>query len=408
MSKVINNTLKRIARFLNAYVRKSEEKLRLAVDFKEYLITKPDELGEKIYQVKPHTIEKIKPLKIVDIIAGGELFLPCKEQYLVKYKNAIVCPNSDMIFLDDKVAWSKYHDPLFSKNKYRDGYVLQLVNDRVKVRSEGVKQLSFERVFSLCGVYAGTWSHFMIQYLPKLYMLKKEFLSEDIIILLHKKIDPQIVEIIRLYLEDYPKTELVFLDDNEEVLCGELYYMDSATQMIDHEAYVSYADMIIPNQVASLLKTQLVESLIKRYYKPVDNKDLKLYIRRNNAAYRNMMNVEEVEEFFLSEGFEIIEPHLLSLEKKVNYFRNASVVVGPNSAGFSNLIFSKPQTKVLLFSNLQRSFEPYLAFFYYQFELDFLTITGEDKNSADSHSDFYISLDKIKNIYSTFINQRNE
>jgi capsular polysaccharide biosynthesis protein len=37
----------------------------------------------------------------------------------------------------------------------------------------------------------------------------------------------------------------------------------------------------------------------------------------------------------------------MSFEEQVRLFRNAEVVVGPHGAGFTNLIFSKPGTRVV-------------------------------------------------------------
>lgn len=108
------------------------------------------------------------------------------------------------------------------------------------------------------------------------------------------------------------------------------------------------------------------------------------------------------------EGFQIIEPHRLTFSEKINYFNKASIVIGPNSAGFSNLIFSRPGTKVLIFSNLQRSIESYLSFFYQHFDLKFMTETGTDTDQANSHSDFEIPIEKIKIAYSEMINDNSK
>ena len=66
---------------------------------------------------------------------------------------------------------------------------------------------------------------------------------------------------------------------------------------------------------------------------------------------------------------------------------------------FSNLIFSQPQTKVLTLVNLQRGFEPYIAYFVNSFKLDFLAVTGEDVDPSDSQSSFSVPLEKVKEAF---------
>ena len=241
----------------------------------------------------------------------------------------------------------------------------------------------------------------MIQYLPKLYYSAQVegLFDNELTILVPEYADEHLKEVLYSFIEQLKNVKVHTLSSNQMAHCKELIYMESATQMIDHEKYVSYSDMIVPKKVAQTIKENLVTPFISKYYSKELSTNPKLYIRRKNASDRNILNVDELEEFFEKEGFTIIEPHLLSFSEKVNLFHNAEFIAGPNSAGFSNLIFSHPGTKVLMFSNLQRAFEPYLSFFDQHFELNFLTIIGNDEDAADSHSSFYIPMEKVKTAY---------
>jgi capsular polysaccharide biosynthesis protein len=46
-------------------------------------------------------------------------------------------------------------------------------------------------------------------------------------------------------------------------------------------------------------------------------------------------------------GFQVCRLESMTFEEQVRLFRNAEVVVGPHGAGFTNLIYSKPGTRVV-------------------------------------------------------------
>jgi capsular polysaccharide biosynthesis protein len=73
----------------------------------------------------------------------------------------------------------------------------------------------------------------------------------------------------------------------------------------------------------------------------------KIYIKRN-SHYRNVTNAEEVEEMLVAKGFVVVEPEKLSFIEQVELFSSAEVVVGATGASFANLIFCKPETKIII------------------------------------------------------------
>jgi capsular polysaccharide biosynthesis protein len=62
---------------------------------------------------------------------------------------------------------------------------------------------------------------------------------------------------------------------------------------------------------------------------------------------RQIVNEQEVKEFLIKKNFSIIALSDLSFEDQVNLFNHASQIVGLHGAGFANLTFCNPETKVL-------------------------------------------------------------
>ena len=205
--------------------------------------------------------------------------------------------------------------------------------------------------------------------------------------------DEHVAYVFDSFVSNYlPEVSVRILNRDEVACCDELYVIESTTSMIDNEKYVSYVDMVIPGYVSELLKKYMVPQL------PTVNPFERIFLVRR-GAWRNLLNSEEIEAYFESLGFRMVEPHKLSYQDKVSLFHSAQEVVGPYSSGFSNTIFCQPGTKVLILSNLQRAFEPFLTFYRQYFGLDLLCVTGADEQQENSHSPYKIPLEKVKAAY---------
>jgi len=88
---------------------------------------------------------------------------------------------------------------------------------------------------------------------------------------------------------------------------------------------------------------QIVQSIpIGQAEKPVW-----IYISRALPSARVIANEEELLPGLLEMGFQICHLEKMPFEEQVRLFQNAEMVVGPHGAGFTNLIFSKPGTRVV-------------------------------------------------------------
>jgi capsular polysaccharide biosynthesis protein len=75
----------------------------------------------------------------------------------------------------------------------------------------------------------------------------------------------------------------------------------------------------------------------------------RLYVTRERARARHVVNEGEVQQVLLKHGFEIVRSETLSLRRQVELFGEAEAVVGPHGAGLSNLVFCPPGVKVVEF-----------------------------------------------------------
>lgn len=108
----------------------------------------------------------------------------------------------------------------------------------------------------------------------------------------------------------------------------------------------------IPKWIVDWLKSNFLKNINTsntRYPK-------KIYIDRsdsqsNDSHMRTIINEKEVKEFLTNEGFVSLRLADFKFEEQVQYFNQANYIIGLHGAGFANLSFCKPKTKVLEFRN---------------------------------------------------------
>ncbi|MFC0524540.1 DUF563 domain-containing protein [Pontibacillus salicampi] len=71
----------------------------------------------------------------------------------------------------------------------------------------------------------------------------------------------------------------------------------------------------------------------------------RIYISREDAGARYIVNESELKQLLVNKGFKTITLSSLSVKEQVEIFSSADVVLAPVGAGNTNLIFSKPGAK---------------------------------------------------------------
>ncbi|WP_087972290.1 glycosyltransferase family 61 protein [Oceanobacillus rekensis] len=77
----------------------------------------------------------------------------------------------------------------------------------------------------------------------------------------------------------------------------------------------------------------------------------RIYISREDALWRKVINEEEVMGVLEKRGFKKIVLSSMSVQEQINIFSSAKAVIGSNGAGLTNLLFCNPGTKVIQLFN---------------------------------------------------------
>ena len=72
----------------------------------------------------------------------------------------------------------------------------------------------------------------------------------------------------------------------------------------------------------------------------------KIYVRREDANYRVILNESDLIDKLKKNGFYVINTSQYEILDQISFFLNAKVVLSPYGSGLANIIFCNPGTKV--------------------------------------------------------------
>jgi len=123
-------------------------------------------------------------------------------------------------------------------------------------------------------------------------------------------------------------------------------YVTSHPVLLSNNATKDIQNM--PKWISTWLKKKFLTNNTKdekKFYKKIylDRSDSK----SNVKSLRLIVNEEEVKNHLRKEGFKIVKLADLHFNDQVLTFNNAEVIVGLHGAGFTNIVFCKPNAKVI-------------------------------------------------------------
>ena len=101
----------------------------------------------------------------------------------------------------------------------------------------------------------------------------------------------------------------------------------------------------IPIWISKWLKETFLTSNNKKFFK-------KIYIDRSDSTsnvkhLRSIQNEDEIKRFLSSQDYEIVRLSEYSFQDQVSIFNQADNIIGLHGAGFANVVFSRPNTKII-------------------------------------------------------------
>lgn len=327
------------------------------------------------------------------------------DTYLAEINNTIVIGGTDLILSNNTALYDGLdnNDQYIIYGEESDFYLKKYV---YHIKSIGIvnkineKNLSFEIIknpqvidsgIHLVKDHSKNYYHWIVECLPRLSLIQG--LDKKIPLLIDEDHYPQSLELLKMFNLD--NRDLIKLERKNGYLVKKLYYPSPLSLIKDNVNAPDYSNAVVVAPKA----IQFVKKVISKQFNNPKKAFRKLYISRKRATYRKLLNSEEIENFLITQGFEIVYPDFLSAQAQIELFSMAQVIIGPTGAGMVNLIFAPKDCKILILSsNVQEANFRVFHSLAMSLEMDLKFLIGAHTNTqiiSPMHSDYSIDIDLL-------------
>lgn len=235
-------------------------------------------------------------------------------------RHAVAFTSDDLVIMDSIFN----HAPLYKDSSTGRLHYPDDISQAIKqITSNG----SYERVFSLVNLFSSGFYHWLIDSLPRLWLLKQyeELTGHSIPVL----IDPEPPDYVLDTLHMMDIRDIIMWD----VTFGRVEELLIPAGLHDPERPSGFATAWVRETLFSALGND-----IPQFNAP------KIYISRALASKRRVVNENQVIEFLETKGFQVFSLERMSIQEQIGLFAQAKIVLGPHGAGLANTIFSSNVT----------------------------------------------------------------
>lgn len=261
----------------------------------------------------------------------NQSFVAAKEQipafYVRKIKNGKCFTGNGLVLSPDNIPFNEYtveeNHPLRNKKRFKFNKPLK-IKGTVALLSTDPNNINFY--------------HWMVESFPKFHLVEKSGFTADKYIICNKMpYQQQLLEKVGIKDE-----QVIWFDENTLIQADELILPDIINNFraVELRGKLCYNAKYIPPWIFEFYRG-LILSDIKETAKR------KIFISREKAKYRNITNEPELFSLLKKQGFEKIHLEDLSIFEQAEVFYNAEFIISPHGAGLTNLMFCRPETKVI-------------------------------------------------------------
>lgn len=237
---------------------------------------------------------------------------------LKEYKNVRLSPESviykngllvqETVALDSNIPYYKFRHLV---KKYMEGKTIRL--DPAK------------KYLLITDQGSSGYFHWLCEVLPKLVDLKES--SHEFVLLLPdndfvRKTGKETIDLLKLSFAD-----IIFMNINAFYSVPKMYFIPSVSE--------------------GGLNDDLLKEINKIYSGKTTPASNRLYISRRKAAFRKILNEDDLTTLMTTYGFEVISAEDFSFAEQINLFSKANMLVGIHGAGLSNALLM-PQNSTIV------------------------------------------------------------
>lgn len=321
--------------------------------------------------------------------------------------NAFISRNRDRVYVE------KFPLALEGVEKFPSKFIIDynsqsaFLNNKFKYSNTQIVRLS--KVLFLGGNGSFNFYHWLIEIAPKLLLIDQDLFDKYdiryIVVNEWVKSNNNAKTILDKLLEkiDLNRVKVKYFSNVDYFFVENLYHITTFNNTIyNYRGSVSHKEYHISTIYNKNLLNLLSVRLCAKSKKLELNRNFsKIYLLRNEQSVssynRRTYNEKDIFEYFKTQGFEGVYLDKLTIYEQIELFKNAKFIIGPSGAGWSNLIYCRPNTKAIswlptqlkyfdTYSSLAKLFDIKLMF------VNYWTL-------KDIHDSYELDLDEIVSVY---------
>jgi capsular polysaccharide biosynthesis protein len=240
--------------------------------------------------------------------------------------------------MDYAVLESDFAAGLWNKIEFFDkGNSCNLINELSQRKSVG----SIAEAIDLTGRTATNYWHFLLEILPRIIGKHSEDRMPRIPFLINSDTPVSCQDALRSF---FPASQFIAIKSDAWISVRKLYAPFFLTKALD-------SGKCYPEDKFTWNRDAYPAALnqIKEWGIPYQNSDSprnKIFVSRR-SSYRNVEGSEILETYLVGLGFNLIDPSQLSFSEQMIEFGNASLIVGYGGAAWANLLFARPDARIV-------------------------------------------------------------
>lgn len=181
------------------------------------------------------------------------------------------------------------------------------------------------------------YGHWLVDLLPLLPLVARSGVAVDTV-LFGDVPDAALKQQMRQLAETVlPQVRLLFVPDDRPIRCGTLLYV---------------SPVHIPGTFKHPMAMQVAADAAVAAFGTVapEQASPKLYVSRQMMPSRRAANAPELERLLGQAGFVTVHPQAMPMCEQIGLFARAEMIVGIKGAALANILFCRPETKLLVIS----------------------------------------------------------
>lgn len=316
---------------------------------KNYNFVSVNEAGVLMNIIYPETLSENFIPKVEDLSEGGSWIERFPPMELRMIPRARVTGGSDIVTFQGMVVLEKATNPLAGKTIFRDSNLvgIDLANKNVSVQETPTLDV-IECGYSMLGVFAGHWGHFIMERIPAL-LTAIPHLPRNSKILIPQGLDEiqlkLLLEIFEMYQRDL---DVLVVPNGSSVNVDELFCCRLPCRITNDAKWIFNYDVAFPSYASREMQK------IRSYLNPTEGQGGKVFITRRNTGARITSNILEIEDFMARSGYVIFNPDDCDFEERRAVFAGCDEIVAISGSAALNAIFCPKISSAILVTPLVR------------------------------------------------------